>query len=86
MKAYKDITCKDMIDVINGVLDVSDTQEKRREYVVTVSVCGCRLWIHIDKANPKDWRITGFSPTGDGWDEMLMAAHAVNDELDRHYY
>ena len=86
MKAYEDISCKEMIEVIKEALDVSNVQENRREYVVAVSVCGFQLWIRIYKENPKDWRITGFNPVGEGLDEMLMAAHAINDELDRHYY
>lgn len=86
MKAYEDISCKEMIEVIKEVLDVSNVQEKRREYVVTVSVCGFPLRIHVYKEDPKDWRVTGFDPIGEGWDEMLMAVHAINDELDRHYY
>ena len=53
---------------------------------VTYTVWGFKLRVHIDKNNPKDWRVTGFNPTGDGWDEMLTAVHAINDELDRHYY
>ena len=87
MKAYKDITCGEMLEVIKEVLDVSSVKEKRHEYVATVSVCGFRLWIHIDKNDPKDWRVTGFDPVGGaGWDEMLMAVHAINDELDMRYY
>ena len=86
MKAYEHITCAEMLDVIKEVFDASSVQEKRREYVIRVSVCGFPLRIHIYKDNPKDWRVTGFDPTGDGWDEMLMFVHAINDELDRHYY
>ena len=86
MKAYEYITCNEMLDVIKEVFDVSSVKEKRHEYVVLVSVCGYPLRCHIDKENPKDWRITGFDPTGDGWDEMLMALHAINDELDMRYY
>ena len=86
MKAYEYITCKEMIDVIKEVFDTSSTQEKRREYVVSVSVCGFPLQIHIYKEDPKDWRVTGFDPTGEGWDEMLMTVHAINEELDMRYY
>ena len=86
MKAYEYITCEEMIGVIKEVLDVSNVQEKRREYTVSVRVCGFPLWIHVYKEDPKDWRIAGFDPTGEGWDEMLMAVHTINDELDRHYY
>ena len=86
MKSYDLITCEEMIEVINEVFDTSNTQEKRREYVVRVSVWGFPLRIHIYKENPKDWRITGFVPTGDGWDEMLMAVQAINEELDMRYY
>ena len=86
MKAYEDITCDEMLDVIKVTFDASSVQEKRREYVIRVSVCGFPLRVHIYKDNPKDWRVTGFDPTGDGWDEMLMFVHAINDELDRHYY
>ena len=86
MKAYEDISCKEMLEVIKEVFDASSTQEKRREYVVRVSVCGFPLWIHIYKENPKDWRITGFDQTGDGWDEMLTAVQAINEELDMRYY
>ena len=75
-----------MLDVIKEVFDVSSVKEKRHEYVVPIPVCGFQLWVHVEKENPKDWRITGFNPTGDGWDEMLMAVHAINEELDRHYY
>ena len=85
MRAYELITCEEMIAVIKEVLYVTSVQDKRLEYVVSVSVCGFPLHAHIYKADPKDWRITGFNPTGDGWDEMLMAVHAINDELDRHY-
>ena len=86
MKAYEDITCEEMLEVIKDVLDVSNVQEKRREYVVRNSVWGFPLRIHIYKENPKDWRVTGFDPTGEGWDEMLMACEAINEELDFHYY
>ena len=86
MKAYEDITCEEMLVVIKEVWDVSNVQEKRREYVVHVSVWGFPLHVHIYKEDPNDWRVTGFNPTGDGWDEMLMAVHAINEELDRHYY
>ena len=87
MKAYEDITCEEMIDVIKEVLDVSNVQEKRCEYVVRVSVCGFPLRIHVYKEDPKDWRVTGFDPVGgNGWDEMLMAVHAINEELDMRYY
>ena len=86
MKAYEDITCEEMLGVIKDVFDVSNVQEKRYEYSVSVSVWGFPLRIHICKENPKDWRVTGFDPTGDGCDEILMAVHAINEELDRHYY
>lgn len=86
MKSYELITCAEMLEVIKEVFDVSNVDEKRREYVVSVSVWGFQLRIHVYKDNPNDWRITGFDPTGKGWDEMLMAVHAINDELDRHYY
>ena len=86
MKAYEDISCKEMLEVIKEVLDVSNTQEKRREYVVRVSVCGFPLHIHLYKDDPKDWRVTGFDPIGEGWDEHLMAVHAINEELDMRYY
>lgn len=87
MKSYELITCAEMLDVIKGVFAVSNTQEKRREYVVSVPVCGFPLRIHIYKTHPKDWRVTGFDPVGgNGWDEMLMAVHAINDELDMRYY
>ena len=86
MKAYEQITCEEMLEVIKEVLDVSNVQEKRREYVVRVSVCGFPLRIHLYKDDPKDWRVTGFDPTGDGWDEHLMVVHAVNEELDMRYY
>ena len=87
MKAYDHITCEEMIDVIKGAFDVSNTQDERHEYVVSVAVCGCSLRIHISKKHPKDWRVTGFDPVGGyGWDEMLMAVHAINEELDMRYY
>ena len=86
MKPYERITCKEMLDVIKEVFDASSTQEKRREYIVRVSVWGFPLRIHIYKDNPKDWRVTGFDPAGEGWDEMLMACEAINDELDMRYY
>ena len=86
MKAYENITCEEMLEVIEEVFDTSSTQEKRREYAVSVRVCGFPLHVHIFKENPKDWRITGFDPTGDGWDEMLTAVHAINEELDMRYY
>ena len=86
MTAYELITCEEMIAVIKEVLYVTNVQEKRREYVVSISVWGFPLRVHIYKENPNDWRITGFDPTGEGWDEMLMAVHTINDELDRHYY
>lgn len=86
MKAYENITCEDMLEVIKEVFDVSNVQEKRYEYVTSVSVWGFPLRIHIYKDDPKDWRVTGFNPAGDGWDEMLMAVHAINDELDMRYY
>ena len=87
MKAYEHITCDEMLEVIKEVFDVSNTQAKHREYVVSVSVCGVPLRIHVYKNHPKDWRVTGFDPVGgNGWDEMLMAVHAINDELDMRYY
>ena len=43
MKAYEDITCEEMLGVIKEVFDVSNVQEKRREYVVRVSVWGFLL-------------------------------------------
>ena len=87
MKAYKNITCAEMIDVIKELFDVSSVKEKHHEHVVPISVWGFQLRVHVYKDNPTDWRITGFNPTtGDGWDEMLMAVHAINAELDRHYY
>ena len=86
MKAYECITCEEMLGVIKEVLDVSSTHEKRYEYVASVTVCGFPLRVHIYKDNPKDWRVTGFNPAGDGWDEMLMARTAINEELDMRYY
>ena len=86
MKSYEDITCKEMLEIIKEVFVVSNVQEKRREYVGSIVVCGFQLRVHIYKENPKDWRVTGFDPIGEGWDEMLMAVHAINEELDRHYY
>ena len=87
MKAYECITCEEMLEVIKEVFDTLNTQEKRREYIVSVSVCGFPLHIHIYKNHPKDWRVTGFDPVGgNGWDEMLMAVHAINAELDMRYY
>ena len=87
MKAYEIITCEEMLEVVNEVFDTSNTQEKRREYTVSVRVCGFPLRIHIYKNRPKDWRVTGFDPVGGrGWDEMLMAVHAINEELDMRYY
>ena len=86
MKAYEQITCKEMLEVIKEVLDVSNVQEKHREYVVRVSVCGFQLYVHIYKYNPKDWRVTGFDPIGEGWDEHLIACTAINEELDMRYY
>ena len=87
MKAYDHITCDEMLDVIKGVFDVSNTQDKHHEYVVSVSVCGFPLRVHVYKNYPKDWRVTGFDPVGgNGWDEMLTAVHAINDELDMRYY
>ena len=86
MKAYEQITCDEMLDVIKEVFDASNTQEKRREYVVSFAVRGFPLRVHVYKNDPKDWRVTGFDPTGDGWDEMLMAVHAINEELDMRYY
>ena len=86
MKAYENITCEEMLEIIKDVFDVSNVQEKRREYVGSIVVCGFQLRIHIYKENPKDWRVTGFDPIGEGWDEMLMAVHAINEELDMRYY
>lgn len=86
MTMYELITCEEMIAVIKEALYVTSVEEKRREYVVQVSVWGFPLWIHVYKDNPKDWRVTGFDPTGKGWDEMLMAVHTINEELDRHFY
>ena len=86
MKAYEDITCEEMLEVIKEVFDVSNVQEKRREYVVPVSVWGFPLRIHIYKNRPKDWRIAGFDSIGEGWDERLMAIQAINEELDMRYY
>ncbi len=88
MKAYEHITAEEMLDVIKWAFDTtSNTEEKRREYVVSVSVCGFPLRIHIYKKRPQDWRVTGFDPVGEkGWDEMLMAVHAINEELDVRYY
>ena len=89
MKPYADITCKEMIDVIKEVFDVSNVQEKRREYVVPVSIWGFQLRVHICKENPKCWRVdTPFGTPVDGfeWDAMLAAIDAINEELDWHYY
>lgn len=87
MKAYELITCEEMLEVIKEAFDTSNTQEKRREYVVSVSVCGFPLRIHIYKKHPKDWRVTGFDSISEsGWDEMLMAVHTINEELDMRYY
>ena len=87
MKAYEQITCAEMLEVIKEVFDTSNTQDKRREDVVSVAVCGVPLQIHVYKNRPKDWRVTGFDPVGgNGWDEMLMAVHAINAELDMRYY
>lgn len=87
MKEYAHITCDEMLEVIKEVFDVSNTQANRRDYVVPVSVCGVPLRIHTPKKHPKDWRVTGFDPVGGhGWDEMLMAVHALNEELDMRYY
>ena len=89
MKAYEQITCEEMIGVIKEVLDVSNVQEKRREYVVRVSVWGFPLRIHIYKENPKCWRVdTAFGESVDGfeWDAKVTAMSAINEELDRHYY
>lgn len=82
----EDITCEEMIAVIKEALYVTNVQDKRREYVVSVSVWGFPLQVHIYKDDPNDWRVTGFDPIGKGWDEMLTAVHAINEELDRHYY
>ena len=87
MKEYAHITCADMLDVIKEVFDVSSVQAKRREYVVSIAVCGVPLRVHVYKNHPKDWRVTGFYPVGGrGWDEMLMAVHAINEDLDMRYY
>ena len=87
MKAYENITAEEMLDVIKGMFDTSNTEETRREYVVSVSVCGFPLRIHVYKNHPQDWRVTGFDPVGEkGWDEMLMAVHAINEELNMRYY
>ena len=87
MKEYAHITCEDMLEVIKEVFDTSNTQAIRREYVVSVAVCGVPLRIHVSKKHPQDWRVTGFDPVGGrGWDEMLMAVHAINEELDMRYY
>ena len=86
MKAYGQITCEDLLEIIKDLFDVSSAQEKRHDYVVSVSVCGFPLRVHVYKDNPKDWRVTGFNPAGEGWDEMLMAVHAINEELDMRYY
>ena len=89
MKAYEDITCTEMIDVIKEVFDVSNVQEKRREYVVPVSVWGFQLRVHICKENPKCWRVdTAFGEPVDGfeWDAKVTAMSAINEELDFHYY
>ena len=86
MKAYEDITCEEMLEIIKDLFDVSNVQEKRREYVGSIVVCGFQLRVHIYKENPKDWRVTGFDPIGEGWDETLMAVHAINEELDMRYY
>lgn len=86
MKAYENITCEEMLDVIKEVFDASNVKEKHCEYVVLIHVCGFLLQIHVYKNNPADWRITGFDPTGDGWDEMLIACTAINEELDMRYY
>ena len=89
MKAYEDITCKEMIDVIKEVFDVSNVQEKRREYVVPCSVWGFPLLVHVCKENPKCWRVdTAFGEQVDGfeWDAKVTAMSAINEELDFHYY
>ena len=86
MKAYEDITCEEMLEIIKDLFDVSNVQEKRREYVGSIVVCDFQLRVHIYKENPKDWRVTGFDPIGEGWDEMLMACEAINEELDMRYY
>ena len=86
MKAYEQITCEEMLEIVKEVLYVKRTMEKHREYIVSVSVCGFPLWIHIYKDDPKDWRITGFDPTGEGWDEMLTAVQAINEELNMRYH
>lgn len=84
MKSYDNITCEEMLDVVKKVFDVSSAKEKRHEYVVFIILCGFPLEIHICKADPKVWRV--FDPTDAAWDIKLMAVHAINDELDRHYY
>lgn len=88
MKAYELITCADVIAAIKEALYVTSVEEKRREYVVSVSVCGFPLRIHIYKKHPQDWRVTGSVSeiSENGWDEMLMAVHAINEELDMRYY
>ena len=87
MKEYAHITSAEMLDVIKEVLDTSNTQANRRDYVVSVVVCGVTLRIHVPKNHPKDWRVTGYDPvSGRGWDEMLMAVQAINEELDMRYY
>lgn len=89
MKAYEDITCEEMIGVIKEVFDVSNVKEKRREYVVTVSVWGFPLLVHVCKENPKYWRVdTALGDPVDGleWDARLTAIDAINEELDEYYY
>ena len=89
MKAYEDITCKEMIDVIKEVFDASNVQEKRREYVVPVSVWGFQLRVHVCKENPKCWRVTtawGYPIDGFEWDAILEARMAIDEELDGLYY
>lgn len=86
MTMYELITCADVITAIKEVCYVTNVRENRREYVVKISVWGFPLYVHVYKDNPNDWRVTGFDPTGDGWDEMLVAVHAINAELDRHFY
>ena len=89
MKPNEDITCTEMIDVIKEVFDVSSVKEKRREYVVRVSVWGFHLLVHICKEDPKCWRVaTPFGEPVDGfeWDARLAAINAINEELDFHFF
>ena len=84
MKSYEHITCGEMLEVVKEVFGVSSVKEKRHEYVVPITLCGFPLYIHICKDNPKVWRV--FDPTDAAWDIKLVAIHAINEELDRHYY